>query len=405
MPILPSYQPPAPPPQPGGQDQDDSPAVDLIRQKIDALFGQRPEPNSQEEASFVEHTPGNRSKHQEFMHKLTVSGKSLAEIQTAWHNYYIGLPDEEKNEIWREFYRAHERASRFSVAQMEQPKAVSQGTQNSEPPEPVARTGRPARTHSAAEVRKHIVDSVNSRQRLKPKQHLQSLAFGLGIGSITLVILLFSFFNERIIAPFISPSRHVSSTPIIIDPTSAAVSQNPEIIIPKINVEIPVDYNETSINDSVVEKALENGVLHYPTTVMPGEHGNAAYFGHSSNNIFNKGKYKFAFVLLKKLENGDVFYLTKNGKQYAYRVYDKRIVKPAETWVLGPRDKTDTVTLITCDPPGTSINRMIVTGEQISPDPNANVASKVDGANLPTPKELPSNAPSLWSRLVKWLSH
>ena len=42
--------------------------------------------------------------------------------------------------------------------------------------------------------------------------------FGLGFGALTLLIVLFSFFNEVVIAPFIQPSRHVSATPIIVSP-------------------------------------------------------------------------------------------------------------------------------------------------------------------------------------------
>ncbi|HEU4608118.1 MAG TPA: class E sortase, partial [Chitinophagaceae bacterium] len=154
-----------------------------------------------------------------------------------------------------------------------------------------------------------------------------------------------------------------------------------------------------------VQRALEGGVLHYATTPDPGELGNGAIFGHSSNNILNKGKYKFAFVLLKRLENGDTFYLQKDGKRYVYKVFDKKIVKPDDVSVLNSIEgRPATFSLITCDPPGTSINRLIVTGEQISPNPAANVASHVKQNNAEKPAVLPSNSPSLWSRLWGWLS-
>jgi len=100
---------------------------------------------------------------------------------------------------------------------------------------------------------------------------------------------LFSFFNQIIIAPFIQPSRHVGSLPLIISSVTVPTNTTPEVIVPKINVEIPVNYNLTSDNEATIETALEDGVIHYPTTVDPGEDGNAAFFGHSSNNIFNLG--------------------------------------------------------------------------------------------------------------------
>ncbi|HVI60559.1 MAG TPA: class E sortase, partial [Candidatus Saccharimonadales bacterium] len=141
---------------------------------------------------------------------------------------------------------------------------------------------------------------------------------------------------------------------------------------------------------------------HYPTTVRPGQQGNAAFFGHSSNNIFNKGKYKFAFVLLRTLQNGDTFYLTYEGKVYAYKVISKTVVEPSQVGVLGPvPGQTATATLITCDPPGTSLKRMVVVGQQISPDPAGNAAAAAGTGEAVTGDSLPGNGPTLWGRLVR----
>ena len=214
-----------------------------------------------------------------------------------------------------------------------------------------------------------------------------------------MLVIMFGFFNERFIAPFITPSRTVSNTPIIAD-SSGPISAEPKIIIPKINVEIPVVYNQPSVEEKAIQSSLENGVVHYADTALPGDNGNAVIVGHSSNNIFNKGKYKFAFVLLSRLEVDDTFTLQKDGKRYTYKVYDRRIVKPTETGVLGLQTKAATVTLITCDPPGTSINRLVVIGEQISPDPVANASSSATATIASTKSaEIPGNAPSLWSRI------
>ncbi|HSX46743.1 MAG TPA: sortase, partial [Patescibacteria group bacterium] len=148
----------------------------------------------------------------------------------------------------------------------------------------------------------------------------------------------------------------------------------------------------------------ERGVVHYATTPNPGELGNGAIFGHSSNNILNKGKYKFAFVLLKRLEVGDTFMLQKDGKRYVYRVFDKKVVKPSEVDVLNhDYGKPATFSLITCDPPGTSLNRLVVTGEQITPDPATNVKSSATPSSQ-KPTILPSNSESLWHRLVHLFS-
>lgn len=377
----------------GGAEQ----AVNLIRNKIDQLYStqEKTEPDAKKEIAEAKAAGNHRSKHQQFMYNLSTSGKSLAEIQEAWHNYYLELPDKEKHEVWQEFYAEHEKGKQNETTK---PAKVhpAQQTQHRQTPQ------TEADPRTVADIKRQLVKKT--RKRAKPTNpHLKSIIFGLSMGAIVTVVMLFSFFNERIIAPFITPSRTVSSTPIISDPGSTVAGKDPKIIIPKINVEIPVVYDEPSIAEDKVQKALERGVLHYATTPNPGEKGNAVIFGHSSNNILNSGKYKFAFVLLSRLENGDTFMLEKDGTRYVYKVYEKRVVSPKEVSVLNAgKDKTATATLITCDPPGTTINRLVVIGEQISPNPSSNVASSVDTRTAREPTLLPSNSPSLWSRMTSW---
>jgi len=265
---------------------------------------------------------------------------------------------------------------------------------------------------STQDVQEAIKDTVTAGGKLETKHHVQSLLFGLGMGFIVVIIFLFGFFNEVVVAPFIQPSRTAASTPLIVNSTSIAAKATPEVIIPKINVEIPTDFSQKSTREADIETALENGVVHYPTTAKPGQNGNAAFFGHSSNNIFNKGKYKFAFVLLHTLVPGDTFYLTYEGKLYAYKVFSTKVVPPTQVSVLDPiPGKTATATLITCDPPGTSLNRLVVVGEQISPDPATNSASRAPatatGASSVTTEgtdsteALPGNGPTLWARYIR----
>ncbi|HEU4913951.1 MAG TPA: sortase [Candidatus Saccharimonadales bacterium] len=391
-------------------------AVELIRRKVEAIYGQEP-PAKQEIKEAKQEPPRQRSKHQQFMYELSTSGKPLAQIQTEWHNYYVHLPDNEKHEVWREFYANNNRHPSAYATYMQQPQAqpvpaLAPSSGQSEPivPKPVvAEHMPPALPHSdrrsAARIRKKIVHRVLASEsaQQKAKQHFKSLLFGISTGAIVLIVFLFSFFNEMIIAPFIQPSRHVSATPIILSTDSTSVSETPEVIIPKINVQIPVIYDPTSVKEEDVQRNLEDGVIHYAATVTPGQQGNAAFFGHSSNNLFNKGKYKFAFVLLHELVPGDIFYLTYNKTIYTYRVFDKRVVAPTEISVLNNvLGKTATATLITCDPPGTSNNRLVVWGEQISPDPAGAAAPSPASQPAEAPTELTSNGPTLWSRFWNW---
>lgn len=387
-------------------------AADLIRQKLNRIYANEPDPveEVQEVRSLTE---PQRSKHQQFMFELSNSGKSFAEIQTEWHDYYSRLDDDEKQEVWDEFYSANaelkpaqaEAKKQRTHEQREEPAGLRV---HNLPPEEAATIQPPQMRQTPRnieEAKASIIQTVSKRSKRKMtrKQHAQSLLFGLSMGAIAVFVMLFGLFNERIIAPFMTPSKSISDMSIIIDPTNSAVTDTAQIIIPKINVQIPVVYDIPTIQEADVQAGLERGVVHYPTTPNPGEKGNAVIFGHSANNILNQGAYKFAFVLLHKLEIDDVFYVDYGGIRYAYQIYDRKIVAPTEVSVLNTQAEPSTMTLITCDPPGTVRNRLIVVGKQISPDPIANSTSNVRQNSNEKPAELPSDPPSLWGRLWEWL--
>lgn len=366
------------------------------------------------------------------MVELSNSGQSLAEIQTAWHHYYTTLSDVEKHEVWQEFYAANQHTPYQKLFQKKQaakeahPEAATEAakpkptaitsasgvvvadhaksdsmTEAAQKPEPISANSRAGSTRK---LKHRIADKVSSNGKLTIKHHLQSLGFGLMSGLVVLIVFLFTFFNEYIIAPFIQPSRTVSSTPIILSNTSVAAGAPPSVTVPKINIQIPVDFTLNTYDENVIENDLKSGAIHYPNTVMPGQNGNAAYFGHSSGNIFNNGKYKFAFTLLHDLTTGDLFYITYGGKTYAYRIFDREIVPPTDVAVINDtRGKQATAQLITCDPPGISTNRLVLWGEQISPDPGANTAAPEPSATAAQPQELASNGPTLLRQVVNWL--
>ncbi len=387
-----------------------NPAADAIRRKLDALYSD--EPSAKEEIQKVDSLdPRQRlSKYQRHMQELSDSGRSMAEIQTLWHEYYQGLSDKEKHEVWQEFYDSHK--------QRRQPDGRTQGSprvetelNDQEHSKQTTRTRRNYRRHDhqvsarakQTDVKEELIHRATTHRRTKKVKHnIKALAFGLSMGGTVVLILMFSFFNEQFITPFIRPSYAIS-TPIITDPsTSGPVGPEPKIIIPKINLEAPVVYDEPSIDEKNVQNALERGVLHYATTPNPGELGNGVIFGHSSSNILNKGKYKFAFLLLKSLDEGDTFIVQKDGKRFVYKVFKKYVTSPKDISVLGTNDKKATMTLVTCDPPGMSTNRLIVVGEQIYPNPDLNTQSTAI-TNEAKPVELPSNSITLWQRIKNWL--
>ena len=379
------------------QDQPvDDPAVTLIRGKLAELF--EAEPKATDEIKEITDV-GVSSKHQKYLQTLMSSGKDIAEIQTSWHEYYQGLPANEKHEVWQEFYSNQARQSRFFGASTPSTPEAPSTIQSPKIEEKKKQSNAP---QSVSDLKKKIASKVSANGRLSRKHHLKSLLFGLGSAGFVALLIVFTLFNQLFITPFISPSKTASATPLIVDPSGqTVVGPETKIIIPKLNVDAPIVMDVTDNEEKTIQTALEKGVTLYPNTGKPGELSNPVIFGHSSNNIFNHGDYKFVFVLLSRLEIDDTFMINYNSRQYVYRVFNKKVVKPKDVAVLSEKPKPAMVTLITCDPPGSSANRLIVQAEQITPDPNANIASTAS-TNSSSPETLPSNPESLFQRILDW---
>ncbi len=408
--------------------QQDPVEVDFARSKVQQLYsGDVPSTASAQTASAY---AAPQSVHRTYMQQLQASGMSLADIQTAWHNYYMSLDDTGKTEIWNEFYSTNQASSQYqqaysqAQAQQQRPTALSGATARSPlqtGSQSLAATlkdsvvpplGRllniPGRLVGAASSRisSRPVQST-ARQESELGSRFQSLSFGISMGGLVLLFMLFSFFNEFIIAPFIQPSRKVGATPIILSDKVSVGSTQAMLTVSKVNIQVPIDFtlpvnDQGAVDEALIQKALENGIIHYTNTTLPGQNGNGAYFGHSSMNIFNAGNYKFAFATLHQVNEGDTFFISYNGKMYAYRVSAREIVSPSQVSILNDtKGKQATAVLVTCHPPGFNTNRMVVWGEQISPSLTANTQpAPVNTVQQEKPQTISSNNQRLWSSII-----
>jgi len=135
------------------------------------------------------------------------------------------------------------------------------------------------------------------------------------------------------------------------------------IAIPKLELNAPIGW------DTPLEQMLErlsDGVTHYQGTAKPGEIGNIFITGHSSNFWWNKGRFNQVFVLLDKLAPNDDIFINYENKIYHFVVEKSFVVKPSNIEVLNPTDRP-VITLMTCTPVGTTINRLIVQARQVTP--------------------------------------
>ena len=106
---------------------------------------------------------------------------------------------------------------------------------------------------------------------------------------------------------------------------------------------------------------LTKSLIHYIPNSLPGEKGNVVIFGHSTlPQLYDTKDYKTIFTYLSSLENGDLIRVRIGEDDYDYKVSEMFVVKPDKTEVLDQMYDASYLTLITCVPPGTYWNRLVI---------------------------------------------
>ncbi|MBQ3433112.1 class E sortase [Candidatus Saccharibacteria bacterium] len=251
-------------------------------------------------------------------------------------------------------------------------------------------------------IRKKATESAKNTRR---KRKFVPIAAGVFV----VLLILFLQYNRLIFAPimaYVSPGNAPASGIDAIDPTvTQTVSAEPRLIIPKINVDVPIRF-EIPLAD--VMSAMNNGVAHYRiagASAYPGEVGNFVITGHSAGDVYSSNPYKFIFSGLERLEDGDLIYVNYNSVRYTYRVVRKQVIDPSNVAALVIDTDKPMLTLVTCTPLGTSRNRLLVTAEQVSPSyDGASEANQATPVVDQSTEALPANEPSFFEGVWNFLT-
>jgi len=127
--------------------------------------------------------------------------------------------------------------------------------------------------------------------------------------------------------------------------------------IPKIEVSAPLIFVE---NRDKVYKTLDNGVVHYPDSVLPGEKGQTIILGHSAPPNWPDIKYDNVFSRLNELEEGDEIFIYFEHQKYNYSVTNKFFLERGEEVPEYLTNSDNMLVLISCWPPGKDIRRIAV---------------------------------------------
>lgn len=144
------------------------------------------------------------------------------------------------------------------------------------------------------------------------------------------------------------------------------VSTEYGIVIEKINANARIMPGVNPGNEREYVKALSLGVAEALGSTPPGQPGNLYLFSHSTDAPWNIVRFNAIFYLLKELEAGDKVIVFYKNRRFDYVVFDKSIVDPNDVSYLTNRYDTPVLTLQTCDPPGTLLNRLIVRAKLVS---------------------------------------
>lgn len=139
-----------------------------------------------------------------------------------------------------------------------------------------------------------------------------------------------------------------------------------------LGIDLPI-YHGTS------DETLLKGVGHLEGTSLPvgGADSRAvltAHRGLATATMFDN---------LDKAKVGDTFVVEVLGEVLTYRVRDTKVIEPDQTEMLMFEPGQDLVTLVTCTPLGINTQRILVTGERVTPTPIADLTAGGAPSELP----------------------
>lgn len=159
--------------------------------------------------------------------------------------------------------------------------------------------------------------------------------------------------------------------------SSTTVQVGPRIIVPKIGVNASVVFPDNT-DIAILNNALTKGVVHYPSSALPGQNGNVFLFGHSTGLKVVNNKSYAVFNRLAELKTGDVIRLHYEDGEYWYKVSSTKIKKADEAWVDFNPGASRRLTLSTCRIFGAKEERYIVEAEFVKSYPLQNLSFAAD---------------------------
>ena len=312
---------------------------------------------------------------------------SWQKYHTAWQTYY--------QQYYERYYVSQIDATRKSLKK--QAAQQAQKHQNSTP-----NNGTVSQEEAVNDLRSSIRRKINNKaKKVRGSRHFMPIMAACAV----MIIFLFLQYNRVLFAyveAYVSPGA-ADPESIIVSPNTTKVATNESrLLIPKIAVDVPIVWDANAADTNSLNQAMDKGIVWFNiqgANAKPGEKGNFVVSGHSSNDWTDSGNYKSIFARLEKMAAGDVVYANYNGTRYTYKITGTKVVKPTDVASLQIGNDKPYITLITCTPLGTAQNRLLVFGEQISPNPNEAKTAEQNRNTAASTKKMPANSPTFLQRI------
>lgn len=337
-----------------------------------------------------------------------IDSKQWETYHSSWQNYYqkyyekyyVDAVSQAHNTYQRHAEHLHKVLHEKKSAQPHTPQVIASSS-NDEPQNTAL-----SEKEAIEGLRSELLDKVqHSAKKIRKSRHfvpaIAALSVLLVFGFLQYNAIIFSYAQA-----YVSPGN-IDPQNIIVDPSaSLEVSKEPRLIVPRFNIDVAVQY-ENTMGSSAKEThdlqmaAMRKGVAYFGAggfSALPGEKGNFGIAGHSSNDFTDGGAAKFVFAPLLKMKKGDVFYLNYKGIRYTYNVTKIQEVKPTGVGALDTGTKKPMATLITCTPLGTADRRLLIFGEQVSPSPSEAKSISTNSESVDA-TELTGKSPTVFERL------
>jgi len=162
----------------------------------------------------------------------------------------------------------------------------------------------------------------------------------------------------------------LKQTNVIDDQASRDYSGTFYISIPSLGINrLPVEGNVDSTTPDIYLKALTTKLAHFKGTCLPFSNNNCntVVYGHSASPNYRPKvtDAEVAFSFLSNIQVGDDIFIYVNNQTFHYRMYKSKVVSPDDTSIITGIDGQKTLTLFTCAPAGSDLNRFVAIAKPV----------------------------------------